>query len=273
MAKVNSLYIYPVKSCKGVSVESAVASPFGLKYDREWIIINKQTGKMITQRTHPQMTQINVAINYNDLELSFAGNIFNINFDSKNEIFNGVVWGTNVKGIGQTADGFDEALNNFLEMSDACLMRFIGNRDIKGRINKEVNGQLKYADSYPYTIADTADLNLLNQYFKDNNLPTITMERFRANIVFDGVIADVGSHNDKFVIETTNGNIKGNFCEPCTRCPIPDLDPETGQKSNHQMQRSLKQYRDNRKDWFSTHSTLDIKNDILISVGDTVKVN
>lgn len=272
MGKIHSLYIYPVKSCRGVKVDSAIATPWGLSYDREWIIINKSTGKMITQRTHPQMTQIECGISENCLTLSFTGKSFDIPFDTAGEVASGVVWGTDVQGIVQNVGRFQNDLNEFLGEDDAVLMKFTGNREIKPRTAENVSGELKYADGYPYTIADTADLDILNNYFTENGLDTITMERFRANIVLEDVPADVGSHNQKFTIETAEKNVNGDFCEPCTRCPIPDLDPITGEKTNHQIGRTLKQLRGTKKDWFSTHSVLNITEDVKISVGDIVNV-
>ena len=272
MGKIHSLYVYPVKSCRGVKLDTVIATPLGFKYDREWIIIHKTTGKMITQRTHPQMTQIECGITDNSLKLTFAGNQFEFPFTMTGDIIDGVVWGTDVKGIHQSVDGFETALNDFLGTEDAILMRFYGNREISSRTKDNVSGALQYADSYPYTIADTADLQILNNYFTNNGLNTITMERFRANIVLEDVPADVGSKNQTFIITTNTGDIEGDFCEPCTRCPIPDLDPTTGEKTNHQMQKSLKALRGEKKDWFSTHSILNINGEVEISVGDSVEV-
>ena len=47
---IHALYIYPIKSCKGISVKTAIATPTGLKGDREWMIVERSTGKMLTQR-------------------------------------------------------------------------------------------------------------------------------------------------------------------------------------------------------------------------------
>ena len=267
---IKSLYVYPVKSCKGISVQSAIATPFGLKYDRQWMIVQKDTGKFITQRTHPQMTQIICGLTDTDLTLSFDGLSFSVPFTLNGVDMDSTVWRDTVNGKIQDVTGLNDALSKFLD-TNACLVKFAGNRGV-GKESAPVGTVVQYADSYPYTIADVADFNTFNDFLKGQDLAPITIERFRANIILDGVPADVGTGRNSFTIITNIDTLSGVFCEPCTRCPIPDLNPETGEKTNHQIMRNLKAYRNTEKNWFSTHSTLDITGELLLSVGDKVTI-
>lgn len=60
MPKLSQINIYPIKSCKGVSVQSVALSESGLAYDRAWMIVADATGKILTQRQRPQLALVSV---------------------------------------------------------------------------------------------------------------------------------------------------------------------------------------------------------------------
>lgn len=62
MAMVQALHVYPVKSCRGIDLQAAHVTPQGIPYDRRWMVIDANTGKAMTQRTHPKMALIQVAL-------------------------------------------------------------------------------------------------------------------------------------------------------------------------------------------------------------------
>ena len=53
---VKELYIYPVKSLAGISVQSAQAEEMGFENDRRWMLIDEEN-QFITQREHPKLSQ------------------------------------------------------------------------------------------------------------------------------------------------------------------------------------------------------------------------
>lgn len=267
--KISALYVYPIKSCSGVKVRKAMATAAGLQHDRQWMIAHKATGKMLTQRTHPKMTQIKCDLSEDSLSLTLDDRTFYVSFHLKGREMDSVVWKDTVKSYIQDISGLNQALSVFLS-ADVHLVKFADTRRISAD-KAPKNTVVQYADKYPFTIADMADLGQLNAYFSAQGLDPIGIERFRANIVLEDVYADVGNRYEHFFIATTpQGKIQGHFCEPCCRCSIPDIDPKTGRKTDHQVKRSLKSYRNTTKDWFSTYSTLDIEGQNLLSVGDAV---
>ena len=62
MAIIQSLHIYPIKSCAGVALESATLGHAGLESqgaaDREWMVVDADTGLFLTQRQAPRMALI-----------------------------------------------------------------------------------------------------------------------------------------------------------------------------------------------------------------------
>jgi len=58
---LSHIIVYPIKSLAGVSMHKWWIEERGLRYDRRWLIIDDQN-KFITQREHPQMALLDVAL-------------------------------------------------------------------------------------------------------------------------------------------------------------------------------------------------------------------
>ena len=56
----------------------------------------------------------------------------------------------------------------------------------------------------------------------------VTMERFRPNLVLDGLDAHGEDHLDEIVFDRRDGPVRLKLVKPCARCTIPDVDPATG---------------------------------------------
>jgi uncharacterized protein YcbX len=61
--KVKELWVYPIKSCKGVSLPSSLVSKTGFLYDRVMMIVD-QSYKFQTQRNLPKMALIKTSIDF-----------------------------------------------------------------------------------------------------------------------------------------------------------------------------------------------------------------
>ena len=59
--QISEINIYPIKSLKGISVDSAVVEARGLEYDRRWMLTDR-AGKFLTQREFPRMALVSVWI-------------------------------------------------------------------------------------------------------------------------------------------------------------------------------------------------------------------
>ena len=54
---LSSIHRFPVKSCRGESVMSAVVEPWGLAGDRRWMLVD-EAGEVITAREANQLVLI-----------------------------------------------------------------------------------------------------------------------------------------------------------------------------------------------------------------------
>jgi uncharacterized protein YcbX len=72
--------------------------------------------------------------------------------------------------------------------------------------------------------------------------PPVTVARFRPNIVLDGLDAHGEDGLDEIAFSTDDGPIRLRLVKPCARCPIPDVDPLTGE-TGHAVGDALAGYR------------------------------
>ena len=66
---VESLTIYPIKSCGGLSIPPTIdweVRPEGLAWDREWCLVHKSTGQALSQKRHPRMALIRPVLDFQE---------------------------------------------------------------------------------------------------------------------------------------------------------------------------------------------------------------
>jgi uncharacterized protein YcbX len=107
-----------------------------------------------------------------------------------------------------------------------------------------VEAQTQFADGYPLLVASTASLDLLNEKLAAAGHPPVGMERFRPNIVLDGLDAHDEDRLGLLRIATAEGEVVLKPVKPCPRCPIPNVDPATGETEPTVMD-TLQGYRRN----------------------------
>src|SRR5688572_4140058 len=70
--EVASLHIYPVKSLRGINIDSAVMEKRGFRYDRRWMIVGPD-GVFFTQRKIAKMALFDTELTSNALRIGVAG--------------------------------------------------------------------------------------------------------------------------------------------------------------------------------------------------------
>lgn len=75
--EIVSLRIYPIKSCRGIEIDSTRLRKTGLLLDRNWMFISKSDRKFMTIRSNPSMTLVDTKIidvsGHSYLEISLSG--------------------------------------------------------------------------------------------------------------------------------------------------------------------------------------------------------
>jgi uncharacterized protein YcbX len=88
----------------------------------------------------------------------------------------------------------------------------------------------QFADGFPVLVASQASLDGLNERLAAGGHAAVGMERFRPNLVIAGVEAHDEDRIDGLHILADGGEAWLQHVKPCTRCPIPDIDPATAQR-------------------------------------------
>ena len=235
MARIDSLHVYPVKSCRGIELATATLAPSGLAHDREWLIVDSRD-HFLTQRDLPRMALLQTRLTDTHLELATAQRpLLQVPLRHEGQRRTVSIWRTQVPAF----DAGDEAagsLSGLLERP-VRLVRFDSAHQRLS--NSEWTGAVAapnfFTDGYPVMVLSRASLEDLNARVGRQ----LDMNRFRPNIVLDGVEA----YAEDRIHEIHAGEVTLRLVKPCTRCVITATDQQTGLRDGDEPLRTLKEYR------------------------------
>ena len=241
---VSALHVHPIKSCAGVAPTQALLIETGLEFDRAWMVVD-EVGEMLTQRELPRLALIRPTLRSNDMVLRAPGMLaLHIALDTVEEPARVRVWDDEVKAYSMgslAAQWFSDFLGRKLR-----LVRFDPEqkRLSSRRWTGPIEAENAFADGFPLLVASTASLADLNQRLAAKGIAPVTMERFRPNLVLDGLQAYDEDHLDELTIDTDDGPVTLKLVKPCARCSIPNVDPVTAEMA-HEPGDTLAGYRAN----------------------------
>ncbi len=234
---ISRMWIYPVKSFAGIEVDSAVLQATGLAWDRSWMLVDAN-GLFLSQRTLPRMALVQPRLEADALLLAFGGTELRLPLAEAGITRTVRVW----KDTLQAWDMGDEAarrLGAFLGR-ECRLVRF-DSRERRLSSLKWTGGieaPNQFADGHPVLVITQGALDGLNARLADQGHAPVGMERFRPNIVLDGL----APHAEDHLAHLRIGGVQLQLAKPCTRCPIPDIDPLTA-LSSPEVGRTSRGYR------------------------------
>lgn len=230
MATLSEIIFYPVKSCAGIAVAEAVLTEAGLAVDgvsdREWMVVD-EAGQFLTQREYPRMALVTPRMNGGMLELSAPGlplHALAIGRPAGAAIVAVRLWDDSVvaEDCGDaSAAWFAQAIG-----APCRLVRFpAGARRLTStRWTGGLAAPTRFADGYPVLVIGAASLADLNDKLVAAGRAALPMNRFRPNLVIDGIAA----FEEDYVEQFTFGALSLKPVKPCPRCPIPSVDQATG---------------------------------------------
>lgn len=233
-ARVKSIFIYPIKSCRGISLSQAPISSTGFRWDRQWMVVNSK-GRAITQRVDPKLALVETQLpnealsqdwqpnEHSYLVIKAPGNGTLKVPLSKPSLLTAegvLVW----EWCGSAFDEGDEAaqwFSNYLG-KPARLVRFNEASETRPvEANYACGYKIKFCDKFPFLVASQGSLDALNALLKD----PIPMNRFRPNILVDGCESYAEDLWKEILID------KSPFygVRLCSRCKIPTINQETAE--------------------------------------------
>lgn len=225
--RVAGLHLHPLKSCGGLSVAQALIVETGLDLDRAWMLVDP-AGEMLTQRKLPRLALVTPTLRHADLVLRAPGMLaLHLRLDTVEAATRVRVWNDIVKAY-DMGDLAAQWFSDFLGRP-ARLVRFDPEerRLAEAQWSAGIAAETAFADGFPLLVTNIASLAELNTRLAAKDQPPVTMERFRPNLVLEGLQAFDEDHIGDIVITTAEGPVRLRLTKPCVRCSIPNTDPAT----------------------------------------------
>ncbi|SDD89446.1 MOSC domain-containing protein [Pedobacter soli] len=261
---LSEIYVYPIKSLGGFSLNEAELEEKGLKYDRRWMLVD-ENGTFITQRKHFELALLQVSIADGKLTVTHKltpAQYISFGLDEDTGIAVPVtIWNDTVTGVEvnpEVSNWFSAYLKFKVKLVKMPLAekRFV-DRDYA--TNDEI---VSFADGYPCLMIGQSALNGLNEKLQE----PVLMDRFRPNFVFTGGEPHEEDRFKTFYI----GEIPFSAVKPCARCVLITIDQQTGEKGQEPL-RTLASYRTvNKKIMFGQNLLPQALG--TIRIGDEIKV-
>lgn len=249
---VAALYIYPIKSCKGIKVDRAHISKRGFLYDRLFMVID-ESGKFVSQRTQPKMCFVETRVNFESKTLTISAptmkTALTIPLDGpKNGISEAIrvtVWGDECSANEAFGEEGNRWFQEYLGVPSLRLVRMSDDCVRKTDENYAPESQVAFSDGFPFLLCSNSSIATLNQKLEK----PIPITNFRPNIIVD---CEEPFAEDKWgKIEFHHSDaacqpmvVPMKVVKPCSRCKVPTIDQSTAQfDPNNEPARSMKSFR------------------------------
>ncbi|MBC7547755.1 MAG: MOSC N-terminal beta barrel domain-containing protein [Polaromonas sp.] len=236
-AVIQALWVYPVKSCAGISVNEAILTDTGLNYDRAWMVVDAR-GDFLTQRELPRMVLIQPKLKTDEMVLRAPGMLaLHVALYAAESATRVRVWGEEVAAFSMGAVAA-QWFSDFLGI-EARLVRFDATqrRLSDPQWTGGVEAFNQFSDGFAALVLSQPSLDHFNRKLLASGTSDVTMARFRPNIVLGsaaGAIELLPYDEDRLEtldIATDTGAVQLRLVKPCLRCPVPNVDPATGLSS------------------------------------------
>lgn len=235
---LSALHIYPVKSCRGLSVSSAGLDDHGLIGDRRFMVVAEADGLFLTQRSHPRMALIETTLTKESLILSSPKHpAVTVPLNASAGLRRVTVWRSTVTAD-DCGDEPAEWLSDFLGLP----LRLVRMGGTYQRPNLKPAAQagdvVSFADSCPFLLIGEASLADLNDRLAVKDDGPLPMNRFRPNFV----VAGSASYAEDSWTHLRIGDVVFRGAGPCARCVVTTTDQVTAKRGKEPL-KTLATYR------------------------------
>ena len=222
MLRLSALYRYPLKSAKGEHLRQAPLDKLGVVGDRRWMLVDEATGRFLTQRTDPQMSQLSALWNAaGGLTLSAQGfEALDVEVPEPEKDLRGVTIWRDTLRVPDAGDMAADWLSRFIKKP----IRLVHVPVQRARTTEAGYGRdddkVAFADGYPLLLIGQASLDDISSRVGR----PLEMLRFRPNLVIEGSEAFAEDGWKRIRI----GDVEFRVVKPCSRCILTTIDPQTG---------------------------------------------
>ncbi|MBY5317291.1 MOSC domain-containing protein [Rhizobium leguminosarum] len=222
---VSDLFIYPLKSARGIALPAADIDAYGLPGDRRAMITDAQ-GHFITQRELPDLARIEARPEASAFRLLMQGKTdISVPPPQPEARMDVIVW----KSAVNTAVADPESNRRLSEWLGREVRLVFFDGQARRTANAEWAGEatpVTFTDGYQILVTTTGSLKALNADLAAHGEGSVGMERFRPNIVID---TDDAWAEDRWAAIEIAG-IRFDLVKPCSRCIMTTQDQLTGSR-------------------------------------------
>ncbi len=244
LAEIN---IYPIKSLKGINVDSAMVERRGLQYDRRWMLTDA-LGKFFTQREFPRMAMVEVGVETDGLTIWADGfGRMEIPFLPETaDVRQVTIWQSVCPG-----EVYPAVINEWFSdvLQTNCHLVYMPD-DSRRSVNPTFDRDddiVSFADGYPLLVIGEASLNDLNNRIANGETHADTlsafrplpMNRFRPNLVVSG--CEAFAEDDWTKIRVGRSIFRAT--KPSERCVITTVEQSKGEFDGKEPLKTLASYR------------------------------
>lgn len=241
MPSVTGLWLYPLKSGRGVAVESLCAGPRGVAGDRRWMVVDT-TQRFLTQRQLPGMACIEAVSDESGLRLAVEG---------QGSLEVAVPpWGGSVRRVhiwGQDVDALSAGDAAAAWLTDLlgrpCELVYLApqmDRALPPGYSRHEGEVVGFADAFHALLIGDGTLAELNAHLENKGLAPVPLDRFRPNIAVSGLAAGEEDGWRRIAI----GEVRFRVAKPCERCLVTTVNQQTGERNRDgEPLRTLQEYR------------------------------
>ncbi|AMA08465.1 MOSC domain-containing protein [Picosynechococcus sp. PCC 73109] len=230
MVRVSALWIYPVKSCGGIALETVEVLTQGFQGDRQWMIVDAD-GKFLSQRQYPQLARVKPHMTEDNLTLTFDDfSPLKLSPKTVGSLKPVTIW----RNQTQALDQGPEAAAWFSEVLQTPCRLVRQSPDHPRPVNPKYalweTQNVSFADGYPVLLTNTASLKLLEEKLG----AAVSMNQFRPNLVVETAQPFAEDHWQTVDI----GGTTFVTAKPCERCIVITTNQITGDR--HPTQEPLR---------------------------------
>lgn len=275
---LSEINIYPIKSLRGITLQTAEIEDRGLQNDRRWMLVD-ENDRFVTQRELPKMALIDVALDEDGLIVSCAAfGSQEIDLTPADAVSRPVtIFYSTVE-----AESYDDAVNEWFSDVLGTKLRLVrmpkaSRRSVNEKYRVRESDIVSFADGYPFLLIGQASLDDLNERLAEKadegvRVP-LPMNRFRPNFVVQGSepFEEDTWRELRIGVNTFYG------AKPCARCVITTVDPATGEMAPKEPLKTIAEYRggtlDGKRGAFFGQNLIAEAETGRVSVGDRVEVD
>jgi uncharacterized protein len=264
MIQVSRLFIYPIKSLGGISLQTVKLEPRGFALDRRWMLVD-ENGNFLSQRTKPSMALLQPSITDAGIEVihqQYPSQKIVIPFlPTVKKTLRVTVWDDNCEAL-----EMDDNINTWFseQLQQTCKLVYMHDnsmRQVDMRYAPQ-NAITSFSDGYPVLLLSEESMLDLNSRL-EVELP---INRFRPNLVIKGCLP----YEEDTMAKIKIGDLELLGVKLCSRCVMTTINQQTAEQQKEPL-KTLAGYRNkNNKIYFGQNVLYQQVGNI--SVGDEVAI-